>query len=175
MAHNRKRQGQQGFTLVELMVAVAVLLGGVIAVAKLIPAAILLNSENRADSGSLVFAQREMAQFVGQPLTAATFTDQQGNACMLGGAPFNTVVGNPVITVGSHAAISFAGAQVAGYGYYYTDAERTSGSSYDVRWAVVSNGNPAGNVTSRRFLLGVRKMGGNAAFLPVTLDTTVEK
>ena len=56
--NNRKHRGQQGFTLIELMIAVVVLVVGAVSVAQLVPAAIFLNSRNRADSSSLVFAQR---------------------------------------------------------------------------------------------------------------------
>jgi prepilin-type N-terminal cleavage/methylation domain-containing protein len=172
---NRFKGQQAGFTLIELMVAVLVLIVGVVAVAQLVPAAIYLNGANRADSSSMVFAQREMDQFVDQPLSVLTFTDQQGNVCNLGSATvFNTVVGNPVTTVSGHAAINFTGNPVAGYSYYYTDPEDTSGRQYDVRWAVISTGT-AGNVTSRRILMGVRKRGGDNPLPPVTLETLVEK
>src|SRR6202162_4628555 len=101
-AHTIKQRGQQGFTLIELMIAVVVLVVGVVAVAQLVPAAIFLNSRNRADSSSLVYAQREMDQFVNQAFIPApyTFTDQQGNTnCNVGGgAVFNAVVGSPVTT-----------------------------------------------------------------------------
>jgi prepilin-type N-terminal cleavage/methylation domain-containing protein len=174
-AHKMKQRAQHGFTLIELMMAVTVLVIGVVAVAQLIPAAMLLNTRNRADSSSLVYAQREMDQFVNQPLTSNTFPDQQGNTCNLGGsAVFNAVVGNPVTTVAGHVAVDFSGAQVNGYGYYYTDQTDTSGTRYDVRWAVINTG-AAGNVYSRRFILGVRKMAGNGFMAPVTLDSTVSR
>ena len=173
-AHNTKQLAQRGFTLIELMIAISVLVVGVVAVAQLIPAAMFLNSRNRADSSSLVYAQREMDQFVNQPLTGPyTFTDQQGNICNLGGnTVFNAVVGSPVTTVGGHVAINFSGGQVAGYSYNYADPRDTSGTIYDVRWAVINTG--AGtNVYSKRFILGVQKRGGDTPLPPVTLDTTV--
>jgi prepilin-type N-terminal cleavage/methylation domain-containing protein len=176
-AHNRKQRRQQGFTLIELMIAVLVLVVGVVAVAELVPASIFLNSRNRSDSSSLVYAQREMDQFVNQPLTTPapyTFTDQQGNVCNLGGGTvFNTVVGSPVTTVGGHVAINFGGGQVAGYSYTYTDPINAS-TTYDVRWAVINTG-VAGSVYSRRFILGVQKSGGDTPLPPVTLDSTVER
>src|ERR1700675_1914523 len=103
----RKQWGQRGFTLIELMISTVVLLVGVVAVAELVPAAIFLNSRNRSDSSSLVYAQREMDQFLNQPLTATTILDQQGNTCggtcnLGGNTVFNAVVGNPVVTVGGH-------------------------------------------------------------------------
>jgi hypothetical protein len=149
---------------------------GVVAVAQLVPAAMFLNGRNRADTGSLVYAQREMDQFVSQPLTSNTFNDQQGNPpCNLGGnTVFNAVVGNPVTTVAGHVAINFTGAQVAGYGYYYTDPADTSATSYDVRWAVINTG-AAGQVYSRRFILGVQKRAGDTPLPPITLDSTVSR
>jgi prepilin-type N-terminal cleavage/methylation domain-containing protein len=172
-----KRRQQRGFTLIELMISIVVLVVGVVAVAQLIPAAMFLNGRNRADSSSLVYAQREMAQFVDQAFNPAlVFTDQQGNPpCNLGGnTVFNAVVGSPVTTVAGHIAINFAGGQVAGYSYYYIDPVDTSGTSYDVRWAVINTG-AAGQVYSRRFILGVQKRAGDTPLPPITLDTTVSR
>ena len=175
--NNRKRRGQQGFTLIELMIAVVVLVIGVVSVAQLVPAAIFLNSRNRADSSSLVYAQREMDQFVNQAFIPApyTFTDQQGNPnCNVGGGTvFNAVVGSPVTTVGGHVAINFTGGKVAGYSYNYTDPTDPT-TNYDVRWAVINTGT-ANNIYSRRFILGVQKSGGDTPLPPVTLDSTVSR
>jgi len=176
-AHKRKQLAQQGFTLIELMIAVVVLVVGVVAVAQLVPAAIFLNSRNRADSSSLVYAQREMDQFVSQAFIPApyTFTDQQGNTnCNVGGGlVFNAVVGSPVTTIGGHVAIDFTGGHIAGYSYYYTDPTDPT-VMYDVRWAVINTGT-ANNVYSRRFILGVQKSGGDTPLPPVTLETTVSR
>jgi prepilin-type N-terminal cleavage/methylation domain-containing protein len=175
--NNRKRRGQQGFTLIELMIAIVVLVVGVVSVAQLVPAAIFLNSRNRFDSSSLVYAQREMDQFVNQAFIPApyTFTDQQGNPnCNVGGGTvFDAVVGSPVTIVGGHVAINFTGGQVAGYSYKYTDPTDPT-TNYDVRWAVISTGT-ANNIYSRRFIMGVQKSGGDTPLPPVTLDTTVSR
>lgn len=176
-AQNTKQLTQQGFTLIELMIAVVVLVVGVVAVAQLVPAAIFLNSRNRADSSSLVYAQREMDQFINQAFIPApyTFTDQQGNLnCNVGGGTvFNAVVGSPVTTVGGHVAINFTSGKVAGYSYNYTDPTAPT-LNYDVRWAVINTG-VAGSVYSRRFILGVQKSAGDTPLPPVTLDTTVSR
>jgi prepilin-type N-terminal cleavage/methylation domain-containing protein len=173
--NNRKQRRQQGFTLIELMIAVVVLVVGVVAVAELVPASIFLNSRNRADSSSLVYAQREMDQFVNQPLTGPlTFVDQQGNPCNLGGATvFDAVVGSPVTAVGGHVAINFTSGKIAGYSYNYTDPTDPT-TNYDVRWAVINTG-AANNIYSRRFILGVQKSGGDTPLPPVTLDSTVSR
>jgi len=175
--NNGKRRGQQGFTLIELMIAIVVLVVGVVSVAQLVPAAIFLNSRNRSDSSSLVYAQREMDQFVNKAFIPApyTFTDQQGNLnCNVGGGTvFDAVVGSPVTAVGGHVAINFTGGKVAGYSYNYTDPTDPT-TNYDVRWAVINTGT-ANNVYSRRFILGVQKSGGDTPLPPVTLDTTVSR
>jgi len=49
-----------------------------------------------------------------------------------------------------------------------------SGTTYDVRWAVIITGS-GGTASSKRFILGVRQVGGNGYFQPITLDTMVEK
>lgn len=166
---------QSGFTLIEVMVAIVVLLAGVIGVAQLVPAAAYLNGQNRADSSSMVYAQREMDEFIDQGMsTAASFTDEQGNTCNLGStSTFNTAVGNPLTTLNGHVAIDFSGSQVAGYGYYYTDPSDTTNAIYDVRWAIITNGPASGAITSRRIILGVKKNSGDTPLQPVTLDSTV--
>ena len=169
------KNNQRGSTLLELMVATVVLLVGVVALAQLVPAAVSLNSRNRMDSSGLVYAQREMEQFVEQPLNVNGFTDASGFACTLGnGATFNTVLGSPVAVFGGRTVIDFTQGQVAGYSYYYTDPEDATGTNYDVRWAVVQTGRP-GAVMSRRFLVAVRKTGGDAPITPATLDSMVSK
>ncbi len=59
---------QRGFTLIEMAVATAVLLIGIVGVAKLVPVAVNMNMGNRNDSTSLVIAQREMDALLGQPI-----------------------------------------------------------------------------------------------------------
>ncbi|HZV58835.1 MAG TPA: prepilin-type N-terminal cleavage/methylation domain-containing protein [Candidatus Eremiobacteraceae bacterium] len=173
---NRSKR-QSGFTMIELMMATLVMLVGVVAVAQLIPYSLRLNTANRYDSTSLVIAQREMDQFVGQSISTATFTDAQNNNCNLGNpATPNVVVGNPVIfsAATNTPAIDFSGAQVAGYGFNSADVNDPSGATYDVRWAVVTYAN-GGNASAKRFIVGVQKRAGDAPLLPVTIDTMVQK
>src|SRR5947209_19447995 len=78
------RSRQEGFSLLEMMFATVILLVGLVAIAQLVPASIQLNYSNRMDSSALVFAQRELDQFLDQPLTSSSFTDAAGNVCQLG-------------------------------------------------------------------------------------------
>jgi type II secretory pathway pseudopilin PulG len=164
-----------GFSLLEMMFATLMLLVGLVAVAQLVPASILLNERNRIDSSLLVFAQRELDQMVEQPIFAPTFNDAEGNACQLGspGAP-NTQQGSPVLVFNNQTVIDFGQPTVGGYSFIYQDPTDPNGPTYDVRWAVVITGNGS-NVSSKRIILGARQVGGNGFLPPVNLDTTVSK
>jgi type II secretory pathway pseudopilin PulG len=174
------RKVQIGFSILEMMLATVILLVGLVAVAQLVPASILLNYRNRTDSSALVFAQRELDQIIAQPLTQNSFTDTLGNVCQLGDptAP-NTVQGSNVLTFSNQTIIQFTSsnpppAPTNGYGFTYLDPTDPSGVTYDVRWAVIITGNGS-TATSKRFILGVRQVSGTGYFQPITLDTMVAK
>ncbi len=161
-----------------MMFAMVILLVGLVAIAQLVPASILLNYRNRNDSSALVFAQRELDQMLDQPLNpnppTNQFTDAEGNVCQLGNpAITNTVQGTNVVLFNNQAVIDF-NSTVAGYNFTYPDPTIPNGITYDVRWAVIITGNGS-TVSSKRFILGVRQAGGNGFFLPITLDAMVEK
>jgi len=179
---SRKRQFEQsGFTMIEMMIATLVIVVGLVGVAQLIPLSIRLNGGNRNDSTALVFAQRELDEMVDQPINAATFSDPQGVLCPIGAncalgnaANPKVPVGSPILMLNGRPVIDFTLAQVANYSFNYADPNDPFGLSYDVRWNVITYAN-AGTATGKRFIVGVRRRGGNAPFLPVTLDTMVEK
>jgi prepilin-type N-terminal cleavage/methylation domain-containing protein len=162
---------QTGFSLLEMMLATVILLVGLVAIAQLVPASIILNGRNRSDSSALVFAQRELDQFVDQPLSTATFNDALGNTCNLGLASSpNTIQGNPVVVINNQTVIDFSAAAQPGYSFDYADP---SGTNYDVRWAVILTATGP-TVSSKRIILGIRP-SGDVYFRPVTVDTMVEK
>ena len=169
------RRSRAGFTLLEMMLAPVMLLVGLVAVAQLVPASVLMNERNRTDSSLLVFAQRELAQMVDQPIFTQAFTDAEANVCQLGSptAP-NTLQGAPVVAINNQTLIDFGQAPITGYSFNYQDPTDPNGSVYDVRWAVVITGNGS-NVSSKRIILGVRRLGGNGYLQPVTLDTMVSR
>jgi prepilin-type N-terminal cleavage/methylation domain-containing protein len=178
----RTRQGDRGFTLVEVLLAIAVLLVGVVAVAQLVPASVGANSVNRNDSSALVFAQRQMDLFLRQPLNMSAsppnFTetlDNQTFTCNLGDPSNpNQIVGSPVITVYNQLMIDFSQTTVPNYSFTYQDPNDPSGATYDVRWAVITTTSNS-MVTGKRFILSVRKLGGNGIYKPATLDTMIER
>ncbi len=170
-----------GFSLLEMMFATVILLVGLVAVAQLVPSSVLLNTRNRNDSADLVFAQRELDQMAEQPLASNTFTDPQGvlcppaSICSLGDqAQPNQVVGGPVVVFNNFSAVDFTAAPINGYSFTYQDPVDPNGITYDVRWAVITSVNGA-TISSKRFIVGVRQLGGNDYSQPITLDTTVEK
>ena len=175
-AFTKRHRRERGFSILEMMLATVILLVGLVAVAQLVPATILLNYRNRTDSSATVFAQRELDQMLAQPLISNSFTDSQGFSCNLGNsASPNVVLGNPVVVINNQALINFNGAPVANYSFTYRDPTDPSDTSYDVRWAVILTGNGTGTVYSTRFILCVRHQGGSGYFQPVTLDAMVQK
>ena len=177
-------EGQKGFSLLEMMLATIILLVGLVAIAQIVPASILLNYRNRTDSAALVFAQRELDQMLDQPITSGFFTDMLGNACSLGATSSpNAVQGSPVQVTYSTASsgqeysqvfIDFTAAPVTNYSFTAPDSTDPTGTTFDVRWAVIINGNGS-TVSSKRIILGVRQLGGNGYFQPITLDTVVAR
>jgi prepilin-type N-terminal cleavage/methylation domain-containing protein len=178
----RKTGGRQrnGFTLTEVLVATVVLLVCLVAIAQLVPASILSNSSSRNDSSAMVFAQQELNQLISRPITDTQYTtDTLLNLCTLAtpcllGDPTQdgTTVGSPVVVVDNHPVINFSIAPVAGYSCTYQDPNDAAGVVYDVRWAVITRA-PGGVISSKRFILGATKRGGNTFYVPVTLDTMV--
>jgi len=179
-AFTKDRKGQKGFSILEMMLATVILLVGLVAIAQLVPASILLNYRNRTDSSALVFAQRELDQMIDQPLSVNSFTDALGNTCQLGNpAVVNSVQGTNVLTFSNQALIDFSPpnpppAPTNGYGFTFQDPTDPNNIIYDVRWAVIITGNGT-TASTRRFILGIRQKGGNGYFQPITLDTVVGK
>ncbi|HEY6945890.1 MAG TPA: prepilin-type N-terminal cleavage/methylation domain-containing protein [Candidatus Acidoferrum sp.] len=188
MMTRRSKEGplkqQHGFSILEMLIATVILLVGLVAVAQLVPASVLLSYRNRMDSSALVFAQRQLDVILDQPLNPTIcpncYTDLQGNTYQLGNpATPNVVQGNNVLNFNNQTLIDFSGPAPGayptnGYGFTYQDPQDPTGTIYDVRWAVIVTGNGS-TAASKRFILGVRQIGGNGYFLPITLDTMVTK
>ena len=182
MQHTKRIRSQRGFTLMEVLVATVVLLIGIVAVAQLVPVSVGLDANNRRDTTSLVIAQREMDALRSQPIANTTFTDPQGLTCPAAavcnlGIPVagTACSGNcPPLLFGNQPFINYAAAAVAGYSINYNDPNDPSGS-YDIRWAVITYASPAGVAYGKRFIVGVRRFGGNGPLFPIALDSMVEK
>jgi len=178
MNGNKPQRDERGFTLTEVLIAIVILLVGIVAVAQLVPASIGSNSANRNDSSALVFAQRQMDQFLSQPINNTAWIetiDNQTFTCNLGDPTQpGQVVGSGYALFYNQLVIDFSASLVGNYNFTYHDPNDPAEVSYDVRWAVITSVYN-GSVISKRFILGVRKKGGNGIYNPVTLDTVIYK
>ncbi|HTP67999.1 MAG TPA: prepilin-type N-terminal cleavage/methylation domain-containing protein [Dongiaceae bacterium] len=179
----KNKTAERGFTLVEMLIAVVVVLVGLVAVAQLVPTSVMLNANNRNDGMSNVFAQQMMEALREQPLTNTTFSDPLGvtcapvgNVCNLGDPTQpGVVVGSPVVVNGANLAIiDFSASTVSGYSFPYIDPNDPNGATYDVRWAVITTKNGT-IVTGKRFIVGVFRRNSSTTVVPITIDSMVEK
>ncbi len=58
-----RNRAAAGFTMIELLIAIVILLVGVVAVAQLVPNAIRSDFRNRYDSTALILAQQQMGRW----------------------------------------------------------------------------------------------------------------
>jgi hypothetical protein len=168
---------QCGFSILEMVLASAIMMVGIISVVQLVPASLQLNASNRLDTTATVIAQRELDQMLSQPLTVSSFLDTDGRTISLGGA---NSPGAPVVmdSQGQTAQIDFTAAPVAGFSIpEYVDPNDPSGASFEVRWAVIPQVSPVnpGRVISKRIIIGCRQTNANHPVLPVNLDTWVQR
>src|ERR1700738_1770101 len=76
---------QNGFSVLEMILASAILMVGIVSVVQLVPASLQSSVANRMDTMATVVAQRELDQMLSQPLNLLSFTDKDGNTISLGG------------------------------------------------------------------------------------------
>lgn len=153
-ANRRKREDGtvRGFSLIETMVAIAILSAGVLGLARLVPFATRTDYGARTDSTATFIAMREMEQIVAQPWTVTTFQDAADDAgttanvnlvCTCATPPCTGSAGAPLTGDGN---INFTSAAVAGYSRTYTinpttvaGAVKVSQGQYNVRWHIDCN------------------------------------
>jgi hypothetical protein len=168
---------QDGFSVLEMIVASAILMVGIVSVVQLVPASLKNSVGNRMDTMATVVAQRELDQMLSRPLNLPpTFLDRDGNLVSLDGTAGS---GAAVVMSGQSTIIDFsAGTPPAGfYIPSYVDPNDPTGSSFELRWAVFQQPSN-GPIVSRRIIIGCRRnqnVVGGQLFLPVTLDSSVQK
>jgi len=177
----KARRRQCGFSILEMVLASAILMVGIISVLQLVPASLQSSVGNRMDTMATAVAQRELDQMLSQPLTVNGFVDQYTQQIIsLGG------VGSPgasVLMSGQSVVVDFSPSAVppAGFSITYTDQNDPNHPSFELRWAVFPQVNNNGTMVSRRIIIGCRRVQsvqsvGNSQFLlPVTLDSSVWK
>ncbi len=196
-----RRRVALGFTLVELMIAMAVLVVGIVAVAQLVPSAIQSDFRNRYDSTALIIAQRQLEQMVAQGLkvgnpsvnAAYFFTNNYLPAgttpnitCNLGQAPptftaaVNAVPPGPVTTgaplVAGALNIDWTVPQANVPAGYWNQFASPEGYIYQTRWNVTTfYGNINGYIrpVSKRIIISTRGGPAGSPLVPTTLATLV--
>jgi prepilin-type N-terminal cleavage/methylation domain-containing protein len=173
---------ERGFTMVELVMAMAILMFGIVAVAQLVPLSTQLNMRSRYDSTAVVLAERLLNQMISQPLTATQFTDVDLRVIQLGSVAANGLVGNPIqvvsAVIGGPAILvreNFAlNGAVANYNFIYTNLNASVAIPYEVRWSVITTMQGT-TVVSKRFIVGVWKRDPRNVTVPVTVEATVQR
>jgi hypothetical protein len=166
-----KARRQCGFSILEMVLASAIIMVGIISVVQLVPASLKLNASNRLDTMATVIAQRELDQMLSQPFSKPSFPDADGRTISLGGAGSS---GSPVIMQGQMVQIDFTAAPVAGFSIpKYVDPNDPSGATFELRWAVISQVSPVNpsGVISKRIIIGCRQTNSSQPSLPVNLDS----
>jgi type II secretory pathway pseudopilin PulG len=172
----RSGRKQNGFSVLEMILASSILMVGIISVVQLVPASLNSSVGNRLDTMATVVCQRELDQMLSQPLNVNSFQDQ-GQTISLGG------VGSPgasVLMYGQSVVIDFSPGTTPPAGFsatMYADPNDPNSASFELRWAVFPQLNN-GVVVGRRIVVGCRRAngGGNQQLLlPVTLDSSVQK
>jgi type II secretory pathway pseudopilin PulG len=165
----------KGFSILEMLIACAILMFGVVSVVQLVPTSLQTNVNNRLDTMATVIAQRELDQMLSQPLTVNSFTDKDNNLVMLGGAG---APGSPVIMDGPNAVIDFSQSAVPGYSISNyqdpNDPNFPNGQTFELRWAVIPEMS-AGTIISKRIIVGCRRTNANQLVFPVNLDSSVQR
>ena len=170
------RGQESGFSILEMIIASAIMMVGIISVVQLVPVSLQLNASNRLDTLATVIAQRELDQMLSQPLGVNVFTDTDGRVISLGGA------GSPGAAVGMDLQgapqIDFGAPTVPGFvipAYQDpNDPNFPNGATFELRWAVIPQVS-GGRIMSKRIVIGCRQTNANGPVLPVNLDSWVHK
>jgi hypothetical protein len=173
----RSRQRHDGFSVLEMIVASAILMVGIVSVVQLVPASLTNSVGNRMDTMATVVAQRELDQMLSQPvnLTPPSFIDKDGWTVSLDGGGATVVMSGPSVLIDFSTGPPVSGFYIPAY--VDRNDPSTSKPTFELRWAVFPQVNN-GAVVSKRIIIGCRRtqnIAGGQLFLPVTLDSSVQK
>lgn len=194
----RNLRNESGFSMIELMIAVLVLMVGVVAVAEMVPGAMRSNLANRYDSTAVVIAQRVMEVLLDQPINVWTVQADPFDPALAGVAynPQTFNLGNPGAPglvawtisgvnwapsagyVTATGTINWTQNPVAGYNLQgVVDPTDRTGQQYEVRWAVDTRWGLIAGVTptpvSKRIVVSVRREDPSSRIMPPTSLTVV--
>ena len=130
----KERVGEQGFSLVETLIACFILMFGLLGMASLLSYAVATNLENKSDAFATTLAVRKMEELKGQPSTALA-----DGGC----------------TLASSGDIDFSGTAVSGYSQTVSGV---ANQSFDLRWNVTTANGLRKIVVAARRSNGTKRM-----------------
>jgi len=163
-----------GFSLIELLIAMLVLVIGLLGGMVIIVTAIASNARSRLDTAAVALAQSTMDRII---VLSASDTNQSTNVVDCGGTvhTMNTTggdspgPGSPLTNLGNQVngtqAIDFTQTAVAGYQMFYTlcaaggSGELGNPQVYDVRWNIINT--TAGNANAQLVLVAAKNITEN--------------
>jgi prepilin-type N-terminal cleavage/methylation domain-containing protein len=161
----QKAKAHSGFTLLELIVAIAILAIGLGVGITLIGTAITSNNRNKLDTTATLLAQNVLEMFLAQSAnsnTNLTMTDCQGNSFTLNPTGSSGGTGAAVLSNGS-IDFSTAPSPSTGYNMNYIVCKATGDTvTYDVRWRVVTGSTGQGYTYTKKFIVAARPKGAAA-------------
>ena len=150
---NSEYTDQRGFTLIELMIACAVLVIAVASIAPLVATAAKTDSTMRNDSITVAVTERELER-----LKALNFD--------------NTSLADGGSSLGTSGLISFSGSGVANYctTVSLADSDQVGKTAtYDVRWNISTI--TGSNNSLKKITLAAQRTNSNWGYPPVQLTT----
>ncbi len=130
---------ESGFSLIEVMIAMSVLMVGVLGGVLVISVAAANNGQSKLHTTAVTLAESTMERILAIPQKAtgtaaqSKITDCAGNTFTIATAP----VGSPAITDGAFkGTIDFSKPPQPGYSMRYVMCSSGSGVAYDVRWRI---------------------------------------
>ena len=165
--------GQPGFSLIEVMVAMAVLGIGLLGSIGMICAAAASNSGSKLNTTAATLAESTLERIVAVPQGAGgigaltSLTDCQGNVFTMD----TSLGGSPAPPAGPATAIDFRQPAVPNYSMQYVMCSGGQNLTYDVRWRVDPGPTPSTGLVT--VSVRSRISAGPAAALarPITLRT----
>lgn len=145
--HRKRRSGEQGFSLMEMMVALTVLAIAMVGGLAMVAVGIGRNTSTRMDTTAANVAQTILEDIASEPALGGqnplTITDCAGNvlsinttASVLGGSPLIQAP-DPMQPGNNPGDIDFTAAPVANYSATYVMCAPNGGQiSFDVRWNI---------------------------------------
>jgi prepilin-type N-terminal cleavage/methylation domain-containing protein len=157
----RPNRDSHGFSLIELMIAMTVLVVGLLGSMGIIFVATASNGRSKLNTTAATLAESTMERIVTIPQSATgaaaltSITDCAGNTIIV-----NTVPGgSPLLSSGAFADVDFNQPAVPGYSMVYTVCPAGTGVPYDVRWRI----DPGPTPRTQLVTVSAKALAGNVS------------